>query len=107
MICREIETVFDTVNEIEERLVSIDKGIARRLGDMERKITMFGEETEKIWSGFAVSESRIGQKLKDLKQRLIDLEEFTGAYNDNEFEDARTGDQIKADIKKRRQAENS
>ena len=43
--------------------------------------------------------------IDELKQRLIDLEEFTGAYNDNEFEDARTGDQIKADIKKRRQSD--
>lgn len=68
MICREIDTVFDALDELE---------------------------------------INIQYKLEDLKQRLIDLEEFTGAYNDNEFEDARTGDQIKADIKKRRQAENS
>jgi len=50
---------------------------------------------------------KLEEKVEDLKQRLIDLEEFTGAYNDNEFEDARTGEQIKADIKKRRQNEKS
>ena len=66
MICREIDPVFDSIDELKKGLFdSID----------------------------------------ELKQRLIDLEEFTGAYNDNEFEDARTGDQIKADIKKRRQSD--
>ena len=66
--CREIDPVFDSIDELKKGLFdSID----------------------------------------ELKQRLIDLEEFTGAYNDNEFEDARTGDQIKADIKKRRQNEKS
>ena len=68
MICREIDTIFDSIDEIEERVLSIDKGLARRLRD---------------------------------------LEEFTGLYNDNEIEDARTGEQIKADIKKRRQNEKS
>ena len=68
MICREIDTIFDSIDEIEERVLSIDKGLARRLKD---------------------------------------LEEFTGLYNDNEIEDARTSEQIKADIKKRRQNEKS
>ena len=61
MICREIDTIFDSIDEIEERVLSIDKGLARRLKD---------------------------------------LEEFTGLYNDNEIEDARTSEQIKSDVKK-------
>ena len=40
-------------------------------------------------------------------RRLKDLEEFTGLYNDNEIEDARTSEQIKSDIRKRRQSEKS
>ena len=64
MICREIDTVFDALDELE---------------------------------------INIQYKLEDLKQRLIDLEEFTGLYNDNEIEDARTSEQIKSDVKKRRQ----
>ena len=68
MICREIDTIFDSIDEIEERVLSIDKGLARRLKD---------------------------------------LEEFTGLYNDNEIEDARTSEQIKSDVKKRRQNEKS
>ena len=61
MICREIDTIFDSIDEIEERVLSIDKGLARRLKD---------------------------------------LEEFTGLYNDNEIEDARTSEQIKSDVEK-------
>ena len=68
MICREIDTIFDSIDEIEERVLSIDKRLARRLKD---------------------------------------LEEFTGLYNDNEIEDARTSEQIKSDVKKRRQNEKS
>jgi hypothetical protein len=36
-----------------------------------------------------------------LDKRITDLEEFTGLYNDNEIEDARTTEQIKSDTKKK------
>ena len=37
-----------------------------------------------------------------VERRLTDLEEFTGLYNNNEIEDARTSKQIKSDSKKRK-----
>ena len=82
MICREIDTIFDSIDEVE-------KSITGR----------FGNVSARIYN----SEKRIGK----LTDKVLQLEEFTGLYNDNEIEDARTSEQIKSDVKKRRQNEKS
>ena len=42
---------------------------------------------------------KLGYEFEEVQRRLTDLEEFTGLYNNNEIEDARTSKQIKSDSK--------
>ncbi len=82
MICREIDTIFDSIDEVE-------KSITGRFEKLEERSDILSEAVLQL-------DERVARRLKD-------LEEFTGLYNDNEIEDARTSEQIKSDVKKRRQ----
>ena len=86
MICREIDTIFDAMDEVKESIT----GRFERLED----------RSDKLSEAVLQLDERVARRLKD-------LEEFTGLYNDNEIEDARTSEQIKSDVKKRRQNEKS
>ena len=68
----------------------------------------FGDSAkQKIIKGVDKLSEAVLQLDERVVRRLKDLEEFTGLYNDNEIEDARTSEQIKSDVKKRRQNEKS
>ena len=86
MICREIDTIFDSIDEVEKSITGRFDYFSACISDLEDRSESLSE--------------RVARRLKD-------LEEFTGLYNDNEIEDARTSEQIKSDVKKRRQNEKS
>ena len=93
MICREIDTIFDAMDEVKE-------SITGRFERLEEKVSQIEAENLEFDMSSRLTFIRLSERLKD-------LEEFTGLYNDNEIEDARTSEQIKSDVKKRRQNEKS
>jgi len=67
-------------------------GLARHFGAKEEKGNIDSNTKVRIKSPH--------DRIDDLLKRIIDLEEFTGLYNNNELENARTSEQIKSERRK-------
>ena len=93
MIIREIDAVHDS--DWFKELWGIPTKWYERIEKLEEKVSQIEADNVQFDMSSRITCIRLSERLKD-------LEEFTGLYNNNEIEDARTSKQIKSDSKKRK-----